>query len=130
MVLDEAGRDRFPTRERVWLDAVADDAVAEVRQILAVGELGHRDDGLGECAARGKRNDEAARVRELTQQLHDIAPPTLDGKSSAINKLKPKSSAFYDQVDFLHSCLVRYNQTDVPHLKSYRGHTAQARAQR
>ena len=62
------------------------------------------------------RNSAEARVKELTKEVKDLKPPTLDGKRSTIGKLKPQGSPLYPLTSVV-GCVVGlgcYGSVDLP----------------
>ena len=92
-------------------------ATAEVRRLEAAVSEAQR---LAEVANEEKtnawrhRNSEKKELKEVKLELKDALPATLAGKSGSVNRLKPQSSAFYEQVDFGVNWLRRFHILDVP----------------
>ena len=57
-----------------------------------------------------------SQAREKQKELDKIAPPSLEGKRSAIGKLAYQGTPFYEHVDFLYQVLNRFESSDVPLL--------------
>ena len=62
------------------------------------------------------RNAHYAEKKQLEKEVEKLQPPTLHGTHAEIKKLKPKSTAFYEHVDFGVKWLQRFNVTDIPPL--------------
>ena len=92
-------------------------ATAEVRRLEAEASEARR---LTEVANEEKtntkrqRNSVAKELKEVKQELKEALPATMAGKASDVKRLKPKSAAFYEHVQFGVSWLRRFHILDVP----------------
>ena len=56
------------------------------------------------------------RMNELKHELDKAAPPSLDGKRTAVGKLVFQGTPFYEHAEFLYHVLNRFDSSDIPLL--------------